>query len=66
MDWDDLSSFHKPHKYLDDIPKKSALDKKLHKSVKAEGKKLRSQKIQTGKMKKTEINDFDFMSYFRY
>ncbi len=66
MDWDDLSSFHKPHKYLDDLPKKAPIDKKFHKSVKTEGKKLRSQKIETGKVPKTDYMDFDFKKYFNY
>lgn len=66
--WDDLTNFHKPHMYLDDLPKKSTLDKKLKKEAMKAGKNLRSQKI----MKKgsafnqyKDIEDFDFMSYFK-
>ena len=66
MDWNDLSSFHKPHTYLDDLPKKAPIDKKFHKSAKQAGKHLRSQKIQSGKVKSADIVDFDFGSFFKY
>jgi len=63
--WDDLDNFHKPHKYLDDIPRKHPLDKKLKKEATRAGKHLRSQKImKKSNYPKTKFTDFDFMQYF--
>lgn len=66
MDWDNLASFHKPHEYLDDAPKKHSIDKKFHASAKKAGKHLRSQKIQKGKYPEVEFADFDFKKYYPY
>jgi hypothetical protein len=63
--WDDLTNFHKPHKYLDDIGSGYKIDKKLKKETTKAAKHLKSQKIHTGKVPKAKYDEFDFMSYFK-